>query len=151
MANKNGLKTQVRNATDLTHRLMVAMSDAGSRMFRNNVGNGLMIRHGSTSIRNKIIEACAAVAESRGGSAYRLQFGLCPGSSDLVGLTEIVITPDMVGKRIAVFTAAEVKYGNDQLQEAQSNFINAVRDAGGIGIVARDVESAIEELRKGVH
>ena len=30
-------------------------------------------------------------------------------SSDLIGWTEIIITPEMIGKRVAVFTAIEVK------------------------------------------
>jgi hypothetical protein len=32
-----------------------------------------------------------------------------PGMSDLIGWTKIQVTPDMVGKEIAMFTAVEVK------------------------------------------
>lgn len=145
-----GSKSEPKNATDLTHRLMVAMSNVGATLFRNNVGNGLMIRHTNVEIRQRIIDACTRLAEAKGGSAYRLQFGLCPGSSDLVGFTPVTITPEMVGKTISVFTATEVKFGADRVKQEQSNFINAVRSSGGIGIVARDVDGAIEELRKGV-
>jgi hypothetical protein len=71
-----------------------------------------------------------------------------PGGSDLLGWKSVTITPEMVGKKIAVFTAleckipgwkpsgaAQIKHYNEQL-----NFINAVKDAGGIAgfVTCRD-------------
>lgn len=59
------------------------------------------------------------------------------GASDLCGLTSIVITPAMVGKRVAVFTAIEAKEeGGGRTSEDQADFIDFVRDAGGIAGVA---------------
>jgi hypothetical protein len=37
-----------------------------------------------------------------------LKYGLCLGSSDLIGWTIREITPDMVEKKVAVFTAIQV-------------------------------------------
>jgi hypothetical protein len=65
-------------------------------------------------------------------------------SSDLIGITSIVITPDMVGRTIGVFTAIEVKDINwkpsekDQRYIAQRNFINIVKSKGGIGDFVND-------------
>jgi len=58
-------------------------------------------------------------------------------SSDLIGITSVVITPDMVGKTVGIFTAVEVKpegwvYHNSSRERAQMNFIKWVVKLGGI-------------------
>lgn len=70
-----------------------------------------------------------------------VRYGLCKGSADLIGLRTIEITPDMVGQRIAVFTAIEVKDRGRPTPE-QLRFLEVVRAAGGIAGVARSVEDA---------
>lgn len=85
----------------------------GARLFRNNVGS---------------------LQDARG---RYVQYGLCVGSSDLIGWTEVEITPDMVGKRVAVFTAIEVKAPKGKPTEAQNAFIDAVLRSGGRAGVAR--------------
>jgi hypothetical protein len=60
-------------------------------------------------------------------------------SSDLIGITAIEITPDMVGQTVGVFTAVEVKkkgweYKGTAREKAQLAFLNYVRKLGGIGI-----------------
>lgn len=60
-----------------------------------------------------------------------VRFGLCPGSSDLIGWRTITITPDMVGKPIAQFMALEGKRHGGKPSEIQENFIAAVIKAGG--------------------
>ena len=60
------------------------------------------------------------------------------GSSDLIGFTKIMISPDMVGRQVAIFTALEVKAGRDSLKPDQRNFLSTVRDYGGIAAVIRD-------------
>jgi len=57
-------------------------------------------------------------------------------SSDLIGITSIIVTPDMVGKRIGIFTAVEVKrpdwkYKGDKRETAQRNFIDFIKSCGG--------------------
>ena len=76
-------------------------------------------------------------------------------SSDLIGFTVRTITPDMVGKKVAIFTAIEVKRSDFKMTTnedaksngrlyAQLNFINWVYNHGGIsGIV-----NSLESLRK---
>lgn len=67
-------------------------------------------------------------------------------SSDLVGPTSIMITPDMVGRMVAVFTAVEVKkedwkYNPKSNHEvAQQAFIDLVRSAGGLAGFATSTE-----------
>jgi len=71
-----------------------------------------------------------------------VEFGLCIGSSDLIGWTSIEITPEMVGKKVAVFTAVEVKTPTGRATAEQTNFISRVREAGGIAGIARSPEEA---------
>jgi hypothetical protein len=78
-----------------------------------------------------------------------VRYGLCNGSSDLIGWKSVRITPQMVGQRVAVFCAVEVKKPNDRKSKPtddQTNFINAVLLHGGIAGVARSVEEARQVL-----
>ena len=70
--------------------------------------------------------------------------GLCVGSSDLIGWTERVITSDMVGQKIAVFTALEVKdIKKSKTSPEQLNFIEKVKNSGGIAGVVKSSDEAI--------
>ena len=71
-----------------------------------------------------------------------VQFGLCKGSSDLIGWRTITITPDMVGKQVAIFTSIEVKTPTGRVQPEQQQWLDAVQAAGGVAGVARSVEDA---------
>lgn len=62
-------------------------------------------------------------------------------SSDYIGVTSVVITPEMVGKTVGIITAVEVKpkgfkiYRSDfpkkSREYAQLNFLNFIRGMGG--------------------
>lgn len=78
-------------------------------------------------------------------------------SSDLIGMTRMIIEPRHIGRTIGIFTACEVKRPNWKLQpsdkrgHAQQNFLNAVNASGGIGFFAssvRDYTNAIERYKK---
>ena len=56
-------------------------------------------------------------------NARVLHAGLVKGGSDLVGWSPLVITPDMVGKTVAMFTAVEVKTQGVPLTDDQKHFI----------------------------
>jgi hypothetical protein len=72
---------------------------------------------------------------------------LIDGSSDWIGYRTLTITPGMVGQRIAQFVAIESKSEYGVLSGEQEVFLNALKDAGGIGGVARSAEDAEELLR----
>ena len=72
-----------------------------------------------------------------------IHFGLCRGSSDLIGWTPVEITPDMVGQTVAVFTAIEVKTPKGRASKEQKNFIEQVQNAGGMAGIARSAEDAV--------
>ena len=73
-------------------------------------------------------------------------YGLCVSSSDLIGFKSILVTPDMVGCRLAVFVALEGKVGRDRLTQEQTAFIATVETMGGIAGEFRSVEQAREIL-----
>lgn len=120
------------NASDFHRELMIALSaDPSTRLFRNNVGQAWVgksqrMRDGSVLIDN----------------ARPLHAGLCEGSSDLIGWRSIVVTPELVGRRLAVFLALEAKTGAGRLNKHQLAFIAAVERAGGVAGEARSVEQA---------
>lgn len=65
------------------------------------------------------------------------------GTSDLIGWSSVVVTPDMVGCRVAVFTAIETKKSKGgRTSDDQANFIAQVLKAGGIAGVANSPEAA---------
>jgi hypothetical protein len=67
-------------------------------------------------------------------------FGVCnPGGSDLIGWTTV--------NGIAVFTAIEVKTDSGKLTPEQVNFIDVVRQSGGIAGVARSTAEVQTILR----
>ena len=72
--------------------------------------------------------------------------GLGRGSSDLIGWTPVVITQAMVGKRVAVFTAVEVKVPGARTAPArlaqQQQFVETVLRDGGFAGFADTIEKA---------
>ena len=119
------LMTEPKTEAAIMRAIQLAVSKQGDcRLLRNNVG----------------------VAVTKTGSVIR--FGLAVGSSDLIGWTPVTITEDMLGKRIAVFCAVEVKRSPRQKPtQEQLNFLNAVKKAGGIALVACSVEEVLDALK----
>jgi hypothetical protein len=60
------------------------------------------------------------------------------GTSDLIGWHSVVVTPDMVGARVALFVAIECKGPTTRTTDAQRAFLELVDHAGGIAVLARD-------------
>lgn len=111
---------QTEAAVQQKTRLLATLK--GMLLWRNNVG---------------------AYVDERGN---RIRYGLCNDSaklnaslksSDLIGITPVTITPDMVGTVVGVFTAIECKeegwcYMHTLRERAQLAFINLVKEHGGI-------------------
>jgi hypothetical protein len=100
----------------------------------------MLAPHGAVLWRNNT----GAVKDSTG---RLIRFGLCKGSSDLIGLRSVTVTPDMVGQRVAVFAAIEVKTPTGKPTAEQINFIGKVNEAGGIAGIARSPEDAMQILQ----
>jgi hypothetical protein len=105
------------NETNIMNAIMLAPH--GCRLFRNNTG---------------------AIKDETG---RLVRFGLCKGSSDLIGLKSVTVTPEMVGKTVAIFTAIEVKTPTGKPTPEQLHFVQRVKDLGGIAGIARSVDDVI--------
>lgn len=112
--------------------IMLSVSRSGATIFRNNVGNGVL---------GQVVKQDGAQFHIVNGR--RVQFGLCPGSSDLIGWRTVRITPEMVGGHVAIFLALEVKTKTGAISPEQKNFIENVRRAGGLAGVVRSADEAI--------
>lgn len=73
-----------------------------------------------------------------------IRYGLGNGSSDLIGWHTIRITPDMVGRKVAIFTALEIKAEDGIATKEQENFIAQVKAAGGYAGIVRTETEALE-------
>lgn len=116
-------------------QILLQCGRGDTRLFRQNVGQGWV---------GRLIRQQAGTVEL--AAARPLHAGLCEGSSDLIGWRTVEVTPDMVGQRLAVFTAIEVKSETGRPTPEQMKFLDAVRNAGGIACVARSVEDAERAL-----
>lgn len=114
---------KITEAQTLQQCRLVA-SECGARVFRNNSG----------SLQDK--------------SGRWVQFGLCTGSSDLIGWNPVTITQDMVGKTIAQFLAIEVKGQNGKLTLEQQQFIDLVNNNGGLSFMVRDTNELESRLKR---
>ena len=71
-----------------------------------------------------------------------VRFGLCKGSSDLIGLRSLEITPELVGQRIAQFVGLEIKTGSGTVSPEQRAFLLLVQQLGGLAAVCRSIAEA---------
>ena len=106
-------KMVVMREQSIMQRVQLEASRRGYRLFRNNVG---------------------CLPDARG---VPVRYGLCPGSSDLIGWRPLTITPDMVGHTVAQFVAVEVKGPAGKATPEQLRFLDAVTSAGGVALIAR--------------
>lgn len=111
---------------DLMRQIQLRASELGARLFRNNSGVGWA---GEQVRVNRPMMVLMLPHDVLVRKARALHAGLCPGSSDLIGLTK-------EGR----FLAVEVKSDRGRATEGQESFIDMVNRLQGIGIIARKVE-----------
>ena len=97
--------------SDIQRLIMLALSEAGCLIWRNNTG---------------VLKNAAGIP---------IKFGLCVGSSDLIGLTPT-----------GQFLAVEIKTSKGRATTEQLRFIEAVRSRGGIAGIARSPAEALALL-----
>lgn len=111
----------MKQENNIQNAIRLALTDAGILSFRNNVGayrteDGHYVRYG--------------VGEK--------------GGSDLICITPVTITQEMVGQTVGVFTAIEVKTAKGRASKNQKLFIEAVQRQGGLAGIARSPSDALQ-------
>ncbi len=113
--------------SEIQQRIQIEGPHYGCFLMRNNSGafkdkDGRLVRFGLGNISN-----------------------LSMKSSDLIGITTIVVTPQMVGRTIGIFTSIEAKEEGWQLptnprEISQAQYIDWVKLKGGIAGFATSVD-----------
>lgn len=123
----------------------LAVAALGTTLFRVNTGKAWVGRGVRQPDGNVIVI---------GGRPVALGFGMpngdpLVGTADLNGWTTMEVTPEMVGRKIAVYTALETKESSGgQQRKEQINFIQRVRQAGGIAGFASSPAAAQAIIRE---
>lgn len=131
-------------------RLAIGAPGTGITVWRNQVGTGWQGGNPLGRMPTRPLTAAqlpeARAALQPGDVILRhprmLTAGLCPGSSDLICLQRLRITPEHVGQVIGRFVAIEVKAPGKGAEPAQRTFLDNVNQAGGVAGVARSVDEA---------
>lgn len=121
---------------NLLKKIMLQHTAVG-RLFRCNTGSGWIgkskaLKDGTVLIRN----------------ARKFSTGWPVGTPDLIGFTQVKITPEMVGETLAVFTGIEGKTGKLKPTTAQTDFLNIIKQLGGISTVAYSENDIIKSINK---
>ena len=104
-------------------RALLKFSPLGYRLFRNQRYKGQIVVNG------KVTDA-------------RCDAGLVDGSGDLIGYRIIIITAEMIGRKIAQFVSFEAKTESGTVRPEQKTFMECINRDGGEARVIRpkDVE-----------
>lgn len=127
-------KPQKVNRTNaITAQVMINESKHGIKLFRNHRGKAWQGKsHFNKEKKIVIIE-----------NPRFFEFGLYPGAGDLIGWKEIIITKEMVGQKVAIFTSEEIKSLNDRMSPAQNKWHDIVRMSGGISKIAKEQKDGV--------
>jgi len=122
--------TALKNSSEsnIQAKIRLAASRLGYTLWRNNVGR-LWTGQNTQRGGDRVVIY---------GNVRPVNYGLCKGSSDLIGLRPVVITQEMVGTTMAQFVAVEVKNNTGRATNDQKNFLDYVEKNGGLAILARD-------------
>lgn len=77
----------------------------------------------------------------------RVRYGLERGAADLIGYTSTIITPEMVGQKVAIFTSIEDKSEKDRISLEQIIWLLRTKIDGCISEVYKEgVKLSIDEI-----
>ena len=130
--------------TPLMKELQAAASRLGARLFRQNTGKAWIGKADAPARIAKTVRLAPGDVVVRNARMFHAGF---EGWSDLGGWAPVTITPDMIGKTVAVYVQAEVK-DKGRATDAQLRWIDAVNRAGGIGGVIRSEDDLRALLSK---
>lgn len=92
--------------------------------------------HPRVAFAHRMQTGAGKILRKHGGTSQFLRFGW-PGASDVVGML----------KGTGQFLAIECKRPSGQVTPEQVAFLQNVREAGGVAILARSVDDVLEALK----
>jgi len=129
----------------LMNEIRCELSSGDTRLFRQQVGEGWV---GSDTYCHRRPQP-RTVTMTQGDvlirQARRFVSGF-DGWPDLGGFRSIIITPEMVGQRVAVYAQVEVKTATGRVKPTQRAFLDMTTLAGGLAGIARSVDDAKKVL-----
>ena len=125
--------------TALVKDIQAELSHGNVRLFRNNTGSAWQGYQSPETVGRPGRGRSITLEHAR-----LIHFGLSEGSSDLIGLKSVVITPEMVGKKFAVFVGLEAKTTGGRARKEQVSWHAMLTDMGAISGFARSMAAARE-------
>lgn len=115
-----------------------------SRLFRLNTGRAWISNLGPKGVQ-RLTDGSVLIKSARSiamGLAYP-NGDPVTGACDLPGWTTVEVTPEMVGRKVCIFTSVECKRGKGgKASDDQVNWLEQVQKAGGIAGIANSPEAA---------
>ena len=124
---------------NLMREIQVALSEVGARVFRNNVALAWASNLVHRAYKNETVKLNPGDIVLR--NARPIHAGLVEGASDYIGWSN----------KNGLFVACEVKVPGGRVTPKQVTFLGAVREAGGIAILADSPEGAKQDYEDQVH
>jgi hypothetical protein len=116
--------------SSLYAQIIGALSRGNTRIFRQNAG---------FAWQGQVIEQSAHRLVLAHPRAIKLG---CAGMADLGGITSVIITPEMIGRRVGIDLQLEIKSARGRPTQEQANYISTMQALGARAGIARSVEDA---------
>ncbi len=132
----------------VTSRWLLLTAKLRTFLYRTNSGRAWISGLGPKGVK-KLADGSVHILQARS-----IGLGMClangdtaPGLPDHNGYTIKVIPPEWVGRQIAVYTASEEKrQRGGRATDDQKAYILRIREAGGIGLIVNDADTAAAEV-----
>lgn len=125
-----------QSETNILRQCLERASKLGHRLWRQQVGTGWIGK------ARKMDDGSVIIQNAR---PFHAGF---EGLLDTGGFTLITVTPEMVGKKIPLFTEIEVKTKTGAVRDAQRKRISYIRSVGGRAGIARCADD-VDRIVKG--
>lgn len=125
-----------QSETNIVRQCLERASKLGHRLWRQQVGTGWIGKS------RKLEDGSVIIQNAR---PFHTGF---EGQLDTGGFTLITITPEMVGRKIPLFTEIEVKTNTGSVRDSQRKRIAYIRSVGGYAGIARSADD-VDRIVKG--
>ncbi len=135
----------VSREAPIVRQIQLAASALSSRLWRNTVGSCVLGKAERVQRDGAVFLQTGDIVVRKGRISV---VGLPTGSGDLIGLRQIEITADMVGKTVAQFCSVECKEpGGGRVSQEQRHWHESMLGFGACSGIVKSIVEAEELLR----